>query len=340
MAQTPSFLSGVTAKLDFKLPFVSGGLSGTNTTNNVSSVERLEKKLRKEYQIPSHDKIPRGSAPVFISFKGRAVRTVQDSEFWIAVDHDHTPLLLGGSAAFALGAKPKEDQRISPSADPVGAFVRAFKESQKAAKDPDVTKAISYIWTTIVSDAFRSHADLPNVEGLAIYATSVRATRDVADVRRPNVSQIIVGTPLFVRQCEEPHGSKLSPADHLVEHRKRYLVQVSALLDFDRAYKHWKKVGTFVYKLHCLGYRVLDGAPFSNGDYLSEYRKAGRWDRAFVLYRPENYELAAQIRSSMDEENDFPAELISIDEVVNDNGEQNQELIDDNADVAIAICLD
>lgn len=42
----------------------------------------------------------------------------------------------------------------------------------------------------------------------------------------------------------------------------------------------------------------------------------------------------------MDEENDFPAELVSIDEVVNDNGEENQKLIDDNADVAIAICLD
>src|SRR5262249_19085535 len=159
-----------------------------------------------------------------------AVRTLHRSELWIAVDHEYTPLLLAGSATFALGSKPKDQADIFPSADPVGTFTRAFKETQKASEDPGIADSISYIWKTIVRDSFRSHADLPNVEGLAIYATSIRATRDwVAEARRPNVKQIIVGTPLFVRQCEESTTRKLSEEEHLIEHRKRYLVEISQL---------------------------------------------------------------------------------------------------------------
>src|SRR5215469_10860112 len=126
LEQNPGFLSGVTANIDFKLPFVSGGLSGTNTAGLLTKIEGLEKRLRREYKIPNHYEIPAGTAPVFVSFKGRAVRKIHESQLWFAIDHEHAPLLLAGSASFALGEKPKEQVvGLSASGDPVGAFVHA-----------------------------------------------------------------------------------------------------------------------------------------------------------------------------------------------------------------------
>ena len=228
--QESTFFANISAKIDFTLPFVSGGLSGTkNISKNIAKLERIEKQLRRKYSIPSFDEIPSGSSPVFIYFKGRAVRTVRNKEFWLAVDHPHTALLLAGSASFAMGNKIDNRDAFSPSADPVGAFVRACncKESNKKLLDQSVSGSVSYIWLTLLEDSLRSHASLPSVEGLAIFATTLPATGNFARVRRPHVEKVVVGTPLFVRQIEDQQATK-SPEEELLESRKRFLVRVSS----------------------------------------------------------------------------------------------------------------
>src|SRR5579859_1836791 len=172
IGQDSNFFANLSAKVDFKLPFVSAGLSGANTSKNIAKLGRVEKKLRQQYAIPRFDEIPPGNSPVFIEFKGRAVRAVQNDQFWIALDHPQTALLLAGSASFAMGQQQEKPVLFSASADPVGAVVRAFSESNKNASDQSAAWAVSYMWKTMMADPLRSHALLPTVEGLAIFATT------------------------------------------------------------------------------------------------------------------------------------------------------------------------
>ncbi|TDN58969.1 hypothetical protein [Paraburkholderia sp. BL10I2N1] len=344
--QESSFFTNITAKIDFKIPFVSGGLSGTtNTRKNIAKMGRLEATLRKKYSIPNFDEIPAESSPVFISFKGRAVRTVQDKEFWLAVDHPKVALLLAGSASFTLGEQIKDPVSFSTSADPVGAFVKAFKKSSKKVTDPSVSSSLSYVWISLLSDAIRSHANLPSVEGIAVFATTSEVEGGFSEVRRPYIEKIVVGTPLYVRQTEYQPEPTSGVETSLLESRKKVLVSVLSISNLERGDRIWdKKVDSLAYTLHCLGYRILDGKHCSSSFFLSEYKRTGRWTRAFVLFRPDKREVAEQVRSFIDENEDFPSELISLEDAVKENGKKNEKwnetLIADDVDVSVAICFD
>lgn len=338
LSQEPGFWAGVTATLDFKLPFVSGGLSGTQAKSSIARLEKLEKRIQKQYSPPLHDEIPEGSAPVFVRFKGRAVRGIQESEFYLALDHPATPLLLAGSASFALGAAPgsKKDYLFSPSGDPVGTFVRAFKATRPAESDlsDHINHTISYMWESVIGESIRSHANLPTVEGLAIYATTAQATRQWP--RRPEVKEIVVGTPLFVRQVQQ--GPAASDADAAAAGRKRFQVEV---LRVDK--RIWgddddkNQLSAIIYKLHCLGYRVADGRWCSSDAYLSEFRRQGRWNRIFVLHPSRKRGIAEHIQSVL--QSDRPTcDIVTMDEAVSINGENTRELIADGADVSVLLC--
>lgn len=340
LTQEPGFLAGVTANLDFKLPFVDGGLSSTSTKSSIARLKDLERKLQKEYSPPQHHEIPPGSAPVFIRFKGRAVRAIRRSEFWLALDHPETPLLLAGSASFVLGERASgRGELFSPSGDPVGAFLSAFKQSNPKVANPSVADSISYIWQCLVAEPIRSHENLPIVEGLAIYATTAQAFGDFHRVRRPKVREIVVGTPLFVRQVQE-QPAVLDADATLVEMRKRFLVQVSTVHDLNRADRYQGTIQALVYKLHCVGYRVADGRGYGSGFYLSEYRRVGRWDRAFVLYKAGKRELAEHIQSIVTGEGQLTCDTVEIEEAVVANGECNMNLIADGADISVLVCSD
>ena len=337
LAQDNDFLSGITAKLDFKLPFVSGGLAGTDVTHGIGKVKSLEKKLRNQFSIPSFDEINPGTAPVFVSFKGPAIIKIYDgTQLWVTVDHPHSPILMAGSASFALGTQTTQKASFSSSADPVGAFERAFEElNEQADGESEASYAVSYIWRDIVRDAFRSHATLPHVEGLAIYATLVLTERtNLAEVRRNEVQKIVVGTPLFVRQIDSPVTVNV---DDAVEKRKRFAIQVSAVQNFKHTNRNRNEIENLVCQLHNLGYRILDGKGFGSRFYLSNYRRYNRWNRAFVLHRGSDCELAKEISTLIEQ---FTVDVVSIDDVVEANNIHDRELISDKADIAILICSD
>ncbi len=133
--QESGFFKNLSAKIDFKVPFVSGGLSAQNASKNIASLERIEKQLRRKYSVPSYDEIPPGSSPVFVYFKGRAIRAIQNKEFWLAVDHSHAGLLLAGSASFVMG----EIWRMAVRSHPA---VIQWELSSGLSKSPSRNRAI------------------------------------------------------------------------------------------------------------------------------------------------------------------------------------------------------
>ncbi len=126
------------------------------------------------------------------------------------------------------------------------------------------------------------------------------------------MERVVVGTPLFVRQIEDQKTGS-SPEEKLFESRNRFLVQVSSIHNLERADRNQQEINALVYKLHCLGYRVSDGSAYGSGFYLSEYRRSNRWNRAFVLFKPNKRALAEQVRSFIDEREEFSTELMSLD---------------------------
>src|SRR5260370_6282387 len=133
--QKPGFLSGISAKLDFKLPFISGSLSGTEKSKLIDDLRRVVRSLEAEGKIKSFDEIGTGEAPVVIRFEGPAVRHLQDDVFWFATYGSRTALLLAGSAGFAIGRAPASKSSISPSAAPVSAIKAAFTNDESAGVD-------------------------------------------------------------------------------------------------------------------------------------------------------------------------------------------------------------
>ena len=57
-----------------------------------------------------------------------------------------------------------------------------------------------------------------------------------------------------------------------------------------------------------------------------------------MLFRPDKRDLAREVNSFIDEREDFPSELVPLDEAVKANGQRNEELIDEDADITVAVC--
>lgn len=194
----PGFLSGVAVKLEFKLPFVGGSLSGTQTSSLMKELRRVIKSLEAEQTIKNYEELTDDEAPVFVRFEGEAMRRVDGAAFWLAMERNESALLLAGSADYAIGQPAKSEGGLSPSVDPVRVINATFG---KDARTGNLSGSLSMAWREILRDASTSGGTLPRVEGLAVFARSVAADREtMRRAGRARIKRIIVGTPLYVRQ--------------------------------------------------------------------------------------------------------------------------------------------
>lgn len=193
-----SFFAGVTAKVDFRIPFVSGSLSGTDGSSLIRDLRRVVKALHSELTIKDYWALDNDEAPVVIGFEGPAVRHLAGEEFWLGMEHNETALLLAGSAGYAVGYPNKTQAQFSPSIDPVAAFLAAFETN---ATNGSQSIALSYAWREIMADTLASGGALPKVEGLAVFARTLAANRkEMRSVDRERIRRLVVGSPLYVRQ--------------------------------------------------------------------------------------------------------------------------------------------
>ena len=200
--QNLGLLSKVTAKIDFKLPFASGEFSGKTESRTFEKLERLLPLLHEEYSMPMFTNIDSTTSPVFFTFYGQAVRTIEDNQFWLAMDGDKVALLLAGSASYVLGNSTNTSSVISPSADPVGSFLRVANNSNKNDLQ-GISANLSYTWQEIIADSIRSEITLPYVEGIAVFAATLKASKaQMRRVQRTSIESLVVGTPLYVRQVD------------------------------------------------------------------------------------------------------------------------------------------
>ena len=201
----PRFFEGVSVKLGFKLPFVSGSLSGSDRSTLIKDLERVVAKLGSDGHLKNYGEIAPDEAPVMVRFSGPAVRQADDDCFWVASESETTAILLAGSPGYAIGspAGGAAAPHISPSADPVGAIKAAFENVSGVPPVPgmSLSSRLSYVWQAIMCDALESGLTLPRVEGVAIFASSLSADRgQLRRVGRERIRRLVIGTPLYVRQ--------------------------------------------------------------------------------------------------------------------------------------------
>lgn len=194
----PDFFSGVAVKLEFKLPFVGGSLSGTQTSGLINDLKRVIKSIEAQQTIKNYEELTDADAPVFIRFEGEAMRRVDGAEFWLAMERKESALLLAGSAGYAIGQPAKSEGGLSPSVDPVRAIKAAFGKDERTG---NLSGSLSMAWREILRDDSSSGGTLPRVEGLAVFARSVAADHEtMRRAGRARIKRIVVGTPLYVRQ--------------------------------------------------------------------------------------------------------------------------------------------
>jgi len=193
-----SSLSTVSAQSEFRAPFDYGSSVGTQTSGLVKDLKRVVKALEAQQTIKNFESLADEETPVLIRFEGAAMRRIERQEFWLAMEIDGYALLLAGSAAYAIGQPAKSKGGPSASVDPVRAITAAFA---KGAPSRNLSLTLSKAWREVVRDAVSSEGTLPRVEGLAIFARSVKADRETMNrADRSRVKRIVVGTPLYVRQ--------------------------------------------------------------------------------------------------------------------------------------------
>lgn len=201
--QSPSFLSGVKAKLGFNLGLLSGSLEGAQPARTMDDLHRVIKKLRSQNDIKDFSEIAEGDAPVLVSFDGPAMRQISNKVFWLSMESGSRALLLAGSPASAIGTPVVNDATFSPSADPVSAIKSVFSDGSPetgfgGAGMPDST-SLSYAWQTLMAQA--AGGTLPNARGIAIFARSVKANRhQMSLIDKASVTELVIGSPIYVEQ--------------------------------------------------------------------------------------------------------------------------------------------
>jgi hypothetical protein len=206
LAVFPADLKG---KLSFNIGVLQGAIEGKVREGLHSDLERVIKELRRHEEIISFDEVL-NKAPILVSFKGGARRLVQDGAFWMAVRGARNVLLLVGSAGYALGRPIAPSVTISPSVDPVNAIREAFEAGSKPAAEGmeasqlSLSSRLSYAWQAVYGASGPEEGVLPNVEGIALFAHSVRADKDaIQAIGRETLESLIIGTPIYVKQVQE-----------------------------------------------------------------------------------------------------------------------------------------
>jgi len=107
---------------------------------------------------------------------------------------------LAGSASYAIGGNGNIPANISPSADPVLSFLHASM-NKDSKKDSNSSENLSYVWQELMREPLCKEIDLPCVEGIAVFAATIPASKaQMRRVQRTNINTIVIGTPLFIKQ--------------------------------------------------------------------------------------------------------------------------------------------
>lgn len=199
LLKEPGFLDGISVKLGFHLAGLSGEVSGTDPASLTKELKHTIKGLSESGQtFKDFNELGDDEAAVMVRFEGNAVRHVTGEEYWLAMEGKRTALLLAGSVVHAIGHPSRSPKKISPSVDPVNAFLRAF---EKRAKSNTLSGSLSNAWREIMGDDLSSKGALPAVKGLAVFARSVPTDKrqmELAD--RENIERLVVGSPVYIQQ--------------------------------------------------------------------------------------------------------------------------------------------
>ena len=158
-------------------------------------IEKLLKRLKNEALQGFHE-VPHGSMPLLCTFEAEAARLVDDKGFWAALAQGNSALLLAGSALNSIGKHGNPSTRISPSADPIGAVVKAFESGVLG----DIPWRLSYAWR-VVWGASAGQLSMPYVRGVCVLAGVCEAALDEMRLAKmPGLRRLLIGSPVFVRQ--------------------------------------------------------------------------------------------------------------------------------------------
>ena len=162
-------------------------------------VEKAERKIARDGGATSMATAVAGPPPKLFTFNGAAGRLVDQGVFWVAGVHDESAFLLAGSVANAIGTSVRDEGRLSPTADPVGAIRELFRTLGPSGL---YRRAASYIWETIVEATADSGGldAAPRVAGVAVYAGRTPLESYAPRQESGTSLLLFIGSPLFVEQ--------------------------------------------------------------------------------------------------------------------------------------------
>jgi hypothetical protein len=199
-AAAPGFLSALSAEVTLKVPFLEGKLSGAKQASVVTELERIVARLKAEEQIISFDDVTSKEMPKIMCFSGEGGRLVDGDAFWLAMKGERNALLLAGSAGYAIGKPASTSAYISPSADPVNALRVAFGQGHESPGQ-SIASSLSYAWQEIARENLVGVGGVPRVEGIVFAARTLPVDKEqFSSVGCENLSLLVVGTPLYVKQ--------------------------------------------------------------------------------------------------------------------------------------------
>ena len=187
-------------KLKFKTPWLDAEVDHRQIDTAVANIGLIEKALRDEAQPPDFSLLGKGVAPNLIRFRGHAGRMTTQDGYWVVLHHASVGLLLAGSVKHAIGADATPKGSLSPSINPIGAAA----ELASVEKSESVAENVSYVWQEVARHSgLAEQKAAPTVEGLAVFAGTLPASRK--QIRRAGVSleTIVVASPIYIRQVPE-----------------------------------------------------------------------------------------------------------------------------------------
>jgi hypothetical protein len=177
-------------------PGIAGAEVSLDFTDEIQrDVQNLERSVRSAAGIKPFDLLPDHESPDKFWFDCQAARLVDSDAFWVAGRKGSSAVLLVGSSANAIGSPPREDGRISPSMDPLGACRAAFEDSERVGP-VDSSVALSYVWNEVMGTLPQGTLAVPKVEGLAVFGGTYRL--DATDPSFPQ--RLVLGSPVYVKQ--------------------------------------------------------------------------------------------------------------------------------------------
>jgi hypothetical protein len=177
-------------------PGVGGAEASLHFTHELQrDVQHVERSARVAPDIRPFEDLPDDASPDKFWFDCTAARLIDSEAFWVAGRKGSSALLLVGSSANALGGSLREDGRISPTADPLGACRAVFEGSERASP-VESSFALRYVWGQVMATIPEGTLAMPRVEGLAVFGGTFRF--EGTDPSLPQ--RLVLGSPVYVKQ--------------------------------------------------------------------------------------------------------------------------------------------